>query len=172
MKYQDIILRAPQPGDIDILYEWENNPEVWKVSGTVEPFSRNDIRKHIREASKSIYESRQARFMICLAADETPVGTIDLFDFDPFNLRAGVGILIADQCHRRKGYARMALKAITDWSFNYLKIHQLYCNIMAENSASIALFEEAGFSLSGTRRDWYRGSSGYSDELFYQLISV
>jgi len=37
---QLIHLRAMEPEDIELLYQWENNGSVWSVSGTVTPFSR------------------------------------------------------------------------------------------------------------------------------------
>ncbi|MEZ4999417.1 MAG: GNAT family protein [Bacteroidales bacterium] len=67
--------------------------------------------------------------MICRATDGQPVGTIDLFEFDPHHLRAGIGILIAEQSDRRKGYASMALEALVDYCFSHLKLHQVYCTL-------------------------------------------
>lgn len=32
-------LRALEPGDIDLMYAWENDTAVWSVSGTLAPFS-------------------------------------------------------------------------------------------------------------------------------------
>lgn len=171
MKYINIELRSPEPDDADLLYQWENDSNVWRVSNTMAPFSKHTIRKHIEESSLNIYETGQARFIICRLDDRKPVGTIDLFEFDTFNLRAGVGILIARETDRRKGYALNALTAITNYCFNHLMIHQLWCNILSDNNGSSALFEKAGFTLSGVKREWLREKEGYSDELFYQLIN-
>ena len=33
-------LRAVEPADAEMLYDWENDTSVWSVSGTTEPFSR------------------------------------------------------------------------------------------------------------------------------------
>lgn len=171
MKYKEIILRPPQQGDIDLLYRWENDRSVWQVSNTFAPYTRNEIIQHIKDSGKTIFETGQARYIICLAVDLTPVGIVDLFEFDLFHQRAGIGILIADESHRRKGYARMAVEAIIAYCFNHLKIHQLYCSILPDNLASIALFKGAGFTLGGTKRDWIKSADGYRDELFFQLIA-
>ena len=29
-----IRLRAVEPGDVDLMYEWENDCDIWPVSGT------------------------------------------------------------------------------------------------------------------------------------------
>ena len=34
-------LRAVEPEDVEAMYRWENDPAVWRVSGTLAPFSRH-----------------------------------------------------------------------------------------------------------------------------------
>jgi len=45
--------------------------------------------------------------MIDHIEDKITIGTIDIFEFDPFHKRAGIGILIGNESYRRKGYASM-----------------------------------------------------------------
>lgn len=92
------------PEDVNILYKWENDTEIWKVSNTVAPFSKHMLRQFIENQQRDIYETRQLRLIIESKADGKPVGAIDLFDLDPYNCRAGVGILIYDQRDQRQGY--------------------------------------------------------------------
>jgi diamine N-acetyltransferase len=109
----DIVLRAPEPGDVDILYQWENDREIWKVSNTLTPFSKYILEKYIENAHLDIYQVKQLRLMIDVISEDKPpltVGAVDLFDFDAHNLRAGVGILIGNKKDRNKGYATLALK--------------------------------------------------------------
>ena len=35
MEYQEIKLRAVEPEDLELLYNWENNIEFWVVSNTI-----------------------------------------------------------------------------------------------------------------------------------------
>jgi diamine N-acetyltransferase len=99
-----------------------------------------------------------------------PVGFVDLFDFDPVNLRAGVGILICDERDRRKGYAAEALELVSDYASAVLHLHQLYATVEIDNIASIELFRGAGFSQSGIRRDWIRRCDSWCDEILFQKI--
>ena len=94
LKNHIIKLRALEPEDIDILYRWENDTDVWKVSNTIAPFSKYILRQFIENQKYDIYETKQLRLIIEALETQKPVGTIDLFDIDPYNLRAGVGILI------------------------------------------------------------------------------
>jgi diamine N-acetyltransferase len=98
------------------------------------------------------------------------IGTIDIFDFDPFHKRAGLGILIADESYRQKGYASMALKCLVDYCFGTLLLHQLYCNILSNNRISMELFMKQGFKEIGVKRDWIKTGEGYIDEHMFQLI--
>ena len=171
MKYEKIRLRAIEPEDLELLYEWENNNSYWIISNTVAPFSKYTLKRYIRNSHKSIYETGQLRLMIDLIAGKQTIGTIDIFDFDPFHKRAGIGILIAEEEQRRKGYATMSLKCLTDYCFRTLQLHQLWCNILADNNESIELFQKLGFIQIGIKKDWIKTADGYLDEHMFQLVN-
>ncbi len=170
-----IKLRAPEPADVDLLYSWENNMEIWKVSNTITPFSKYVLKKYIETSHLDIWESKQLRLVIEAKTQSSlmhvPVGLIDLFDFDPFHLRAGVGVLIASKQHRQKGYATEALKLLTRYAFETLQLHQLYCNIAQSNKVSMQLFENAGFKVVGVKRDWLKDVDGWTNEVMLQVIN-
>ena len=108
--------------------------------------------------------------MIIETLNGNAVGAIDLFDFDPFHFRAGVGILIHNEKDRKLGYATDALHLLSDYAINYLRLHQLYANITADNLASIQLFKNNGFELVGIKKDWRRSLNGWENELMFQKI--
>lgn len=170
MKFKDIKLRAVEPEDLELLYEWENNNQYWIISNTITPFSRYTLKRYIENSHKNIYVTGQLRLMIDHTQTKKTIGTIDIFDFDPFHKRAGLGILIADESYRRKGYASMALKALVDYCFKTLLLHQLYCNILANNPESMDLFRKIGFREIGIKKDWIKTDNGYLDEHMFQLV--
>lgn len=172
MKYKEISLRALEPEDLELLYEWENNISYWVLSSTIVPFSKYTLKRYIRNSHKNIYETGQLRFMIDHINNDVTIGTIDIFDFDPFHKRAGVGILIAKEEYRRKGYASMALKCLIDYCFKTLQVHQLYCNILANNSESMDLFKKMGFVQAAIKKDWVNTPDGYLDEYMFQLLNL
>lgn len=165
-------LRALEPGDIDLLYSWENNSSIWQLSNTLTPFSRHIIKQFIDNSHQDIFQLKQLRLMIEKTNEKETqtIGTIDLFDFDPMHKRAGIGILIADTKDRKKGYASDALDILIKYSFHTLQLHQLYCNITDDNPDSIKLFQSKGFELIGTKKDWLIYPSGAKNELMFQLI--
>ncbi len=169
LQSENITLRALEPEDIDYLYQWENDAENWKVSNTQAPFSRFVLEQYIATAHQDIYSVKQLRLMICDKQNK-PVGCIDLFDFEPSHLRAGIGVLIADKTERRKGYASEALELLIDYGHQTLNLHQLYCNITIDNEASVLLFQKHGFQITGIKKQWIREGGKFIDELLLQRI--
>ncbi len=165
-----ISLRALEPEDIDLLYEWENKEEIWTVSHTIAPFSRHILALYIQNSDKDLYETRQLRMMMVNKTGKT-VGAIDLFDFDPFHSRIGIGILVHQSQDRSKGYATAALNLMTRYCFEKLCLHQIYANILTDNTVSMNLFLKAGFVLTGTKKDWIREDGIWKDEHLLQLIN-
>jgi len=172
---KNIQLRAMEPTDVDVLYNWENDPENWFVSNTHAPFSRHILLKFIEDSGRDIYDTRQMRLMIVMKSypegKNDPVGAIDLFDFDPFHMRAGLGILIGKKELRHQGLASEALSLLIDYAFKVLRLHQLYCNISADNDISMNLFKKFGFKIAGEKKDWLRGKDIWISEYLLQLIN-
>lgn len=169
LRGEKVALRAVEPEDVERMYGWENNPAVWHVSGTLAPFSRHALEQFVREQRFDPLQSGQQRLMIETLAGEA-VGTLDLFEIDPLNRRAGVGILIHNSDNRRQGYAREALQLSIAYARNTLALEQLWCNIESENRASRALFSGAGFQLVGCKRHWNWSPEGWQDEELWQLL--
>lgn len=166
---EHIKLRAPEPDDLETIYEWENDTSLWHLSQSQIPFSRFDIEQFILQGNHDIYAEKQFRFMIERIEDQEILGSIDLFDFDPKNLKAGVGILI-DARYRKMGYASKALDLLIDYTRKSLHLHQLYCNILLSNQESIHLFKRKHFQEIGVKKDWIYLEDDFQDELLLQLI--
>jgi diamine N-acetyltransferase len=171
MKYEKINLRALEPEDLELLYEWENNDQYWVISNTVAPFSKFTLKRYLKHSHKNIYETGQLRLMIEIVSEKKTIGTIDIFDFDPFHKRAGIGILIAEEDQRRKGYASMALQCLIRYCFTTLQLHQVWSNILSNNCESLELFTKAGFIRIGIKKEWIKTADGYLDEYMLQLIN-
>lgn len=168
-----IKLRAVEPQDIDFLFRLENDRALWHVSQTLAPFARFDMEQYVFSANKQDpFAAGQVRFVIEFTEDAEPevIGTIDLFALDAVNRRAGVGIVLLER-FREKSFAGKALDILTDYAFNFLNLHQLFCNIEVENEASLKLFKSRGFEVSGLKKDWNRKNGKWADEYLLQLLA-
>lgn len=166
---EHIYLRALEPNDLDMLYKWENNPEIWKVSNTFAPFSKFVLEQYLVNAHEDIFTTKQIRLMVCLS-DNKPIGTIELFDFDAHHSRVGIGIMI-DKTAENKGYASMALNLLCNYCFESLMVKQIFCNISASNEKSLYLFKKMGFTEVGLKKQWNKiAQNTFEDEWILQLI--
>lgn len=171
LQHGKISLRPIEPEDIDLLYQWENNMEIWEASNTRTPFSKYILAQYIKESARGIYDTKQLRLII-ENENKKLVGAVDLFDFEPYHLRAGVGIMIHNSSDKNKGYATDALAALSNYALNVLGVKQLYANIAEDNSVSIKLFDKAGFKKSGLKKNWLKTKDGWKDEIFVQKMLI
>lgn len=163
-------MRALEPADVELLYTLENNMKLWPVSHTIAPFSRHQLQQYIAHSRLDVFQTRQLRLLIERIDDGLALGLIDLYDFDPFHRRGGIGILI-DESYRGEGYAKEALGLFVSYLFGHLGLHQIYASVSATNLVSIKLFTGSGFEQAGIRRQWRRCGSEFVDEHFLQLFN-
>lgn len=170
IKSEHIYLRALEKADIEILYTIENDRSVWQISNTLTPFSKDILSQYLETAYQDIYTTKQLRLMICLNESNEPIGTIDLFDFEPLHQRIGIGVLIFEN-YRKNGYAFESVELVKEYAFKTLLVNQLYCNIGSENTSSQLLFKKCGFTEIGIKKQWNKISSNeFEDEILFQCI--
>lgn len=171
LKGDNIYIRALEPNDLEFIYAIENDQSIWEVSNTHTPYSRFLVRQYLENAHQDIYEAKQLRLAICQDQDFPAIGLIDLFDFDPKNNRAGIGIVIQGNENRNQNIGSEAVELLIQYVFRNLNLHQLYANIGVENVASKALFTKFGFQCIGIKKDWNLINGNYVDEAVFQLIN-
>lgn len=171
LKGEKVYLRALEPEDLDFVYQVENTEQFWEISATRVPYSKYLIKKYLQNSHRDIYEIKQLRLMICDYSN-SQLGMIDIFDYDPKDRRAAIGILIVEEKERKKGYGSEVLTLICDYCFLHLGMHQVYANIAANNTESIRLFEKNGFEKVGVKKDWILVKGEFKDEVLYQLLNV
>lgn len=170
LKGQNVYLRALEPEDLEFVYALENDLSVWEISQTQTPYSKFLIHQYLENAQQDIYQAKQLRLAICVNDTFDAIGLIDLFEFDPKNHRAGIGIIIQKSNNRNKGFGSQALELLVNYAFENLEVHQLFANIAVTNEASVKLFTTFGFQLIGVKKDWNFNQGNYSDEALYQLL--
>jgi len=168
LRGERLYLRALEPEDLELIHAIENDESIWEVSQTQTPYSKFVIKQYLENSYKDIYEVKQLRLVVSNYDNET-VGLIDLFDFDPKNKKIGVGVLILEE-YRGNKYATDAMELLITYVFKNLQVHQIYANVLADNDASIHLFEKCGFKCHSTKKDWILEEGVYKDELIFQLI--
>ncbi|RTY88560.1 GNAT family N-acetyltransferase [Flavobacterium sp. GT3R68] len=171
LKGKTIHLRALEPNDLEFVYALENDECIWEVSNTNTPYSRFLVRQYLENAHQDIFEAKQLRLAICKNNDKNAIGLIDLFEFDPKNNRAGIGILVGNDQNRGHGIGTEALDLLIQYAFRQLNLHQLFANIDTNNEPSLSLFTKFGFEKIGIKKQWNLVDGRYQDEALFQLIN-
>ncbi len=144
---EKIILRSVDLSDVDTILLWENSNNEPLYGVYEEQYSREDVVQFVETQQRySLAETEQQRLMICSHNGER-LGCIDLTEYD--GRKAFVSILIFDSHNRRKGFGTEALQLLVSYAKS-LGLRSLYATILPRNSASISLFERAGFEDCGT----------------------
>ncbi len=136
-----ISLRPLSKDDFNLVFEWENLAELWQFSEQRGPFSREDIASFVGKCLDS-NNTEIERWIMCNTS--TPIGAVDVFDYDTLNRTCGLGIFITHLENRNRGHAKAALKqAVT-------MLHRrgallIRAIIYEDNTSSRRLFLSAGF---------------------------
>lgn len=162
-----IKLRALEPEDLELLYVWENNPRLWAIGNSRQPYSKYNLKQYILKSDLDVYENKQLRLMVIDKSVEKAVGTVDLFDFDIHNSRIALGLFI-DEKFQGKGLATEALHLTENYVFNFLKINQLYCHIAETNTASRRMFEKEGYESGAILKSWIKSIDGFENIIVFQ----
>ena len=163
-----ITLRAMEPEDLEILYQIENDRELWEVGTANVPYSRYALNNYVMCAANDIYTDKQVR-LVMENEEKKVVGLLDILNFDPRHLRAEIGIVVLKE-YRGKGYGEQAILRAVDYGRNFLHIHQLYAIVDVTNTASVQLFKKVGFSQGSFVKEWIFDGSDYHDAFFMQFF--
>lgn len=146
-----IKLRKIEPTDLPFLYQWENDAASWADSSTHNPLSQQDLRDYINSSTGDIYRDGQLRLIVL--ADGAIAGCVDLFDFDPRNRRAAIGMYIAPDM-RGKGVGETTLRELEHYAFSFLHLRLIYAVIGEHNTTCSALFRHCNYIPSSPMPAW------------------
>lgn len=169
LKNTQITLRAPEPEDLEVMYQIENDTQLWAVGNATVPFSRFVLRQYIETSTQDIFADKQARFMIVQNSNQAVVGIIDLTAFDVLNNRAEVCVVILSS-YRRNSFAKQSVELLCDYCALRLHIHQLYAYVPVDNVESRSLFAYCGFTQTAQLSQWLNGEHGFIDAVLLQRI--
>lgn len=161
-------LRALEPEDLDFLYSIENDSELWDVGNTNVPYSRYSLNNYLLSSSSDIYADKQMR-LVMEDKNGKSVGLLDIFNFEPRHLRAEIGIAVEKRV-RNHGYGCKAVILAIEYAKNVLHLHQLCAVVDINNSTSLKIFQETGFTHCATLKDWIYDGKRYRDALLMHFF--
>lgn len=152
-------LRAVEPEDADLMWEFETDSSQWQLNGMSAPYSRMNMREYARGYDADPIRAGQLRLVIVdnndtsLRNEEEILGLIDIFDISPKNRTAFIGVYIKESA-RGAGYASRAIGLIEEYAAQLLNLRILAAKVNASNDPSLNLFRKSGYTESGCLKDW------------------
>lgn len=134
-----VYLRKAVQSDMDLLFEWANDPAVRKNSFRSDPIPYAD---HVKWFNHIMGDENVLQFI--LMDEDNPIGQIRL-NLD--NEEAEIGYSISAD-YRGKGYGHKTLQLIMrKIQADYPQIKKLVAKVKPENMASKRLFESEGYEM-------------------------
>jgi RimJ/RimL family protein N-acetyltransferase len=148
-----VYLRPFEAADAKLYRRWRADADPMALAGWHEraPLSLAQVEQRIARLTDEQGKD-QYNFLICLAADERPIGEVLLFDLDRVNGSAQLGIFIGETDEWGRGYGTDAVNAIVEFGFAELRLERIWLNVWTENPRARRAYEKAGFVHEGTLR--------------------
>ena len=145
-----IRLRAREPEDEPLLYQWFNDPQVTEFLSLRYPNSHRTQREFLESHAQPGYN--QATFSIVKKADGVLIGGCDLTSASPENRSAILGIAIGDKSCWDGGYGTDSMRVLCRFGFEHMNLHRIQLDVYAGNDRARHVYEKVGFKLEATRR--------------------
>lgn len=168
-------LRYPKWADYDVWSELRrSNMEYlapWEPEWTDADLTRNSFRSRLNAQKRMISDGRGYPFHIFRAADLKLIGAVNVTQIlrHP-SQSAHLGYWLG-QDYARQGYARAAVRAVTEFCFTDLGLHRINAAVQSDNEPSIRLLTALGFTQEGTARGYIKINAHWRDHDIYALLS-
>ena len=165
LRSERVYLRAIEPSDAEHVYGWYEHADTARLMGEL-PRSLARRRADAESATGEVGRDWFA-FVICLLADDQPIGRADVFEIDRYNGSAGFGLAIGEHDLRGGGLGTEAVNVIVDFCFGQLRLERVWLVTDSVNLRAQHVYEKAGFvtrvacAVRSTRTACSRTTSGW-----------
>ncbi len=164
----DLLLRRPEPSDLDALYQYKNDPEIAsQLGGFTTGYAMQDLRDWLEVHRK---KGDEVLFAIALAADNRCIGHAGLYNIDARVRMAEFALLIGDRSLWNRGFGRICTQFCLDYGFYQLNLNRIYLSVLAHNARAIHLYRSLGFQDEGRLRQAQYKDGRYLDLLLMAVL--
>ncbi len=166
----NLFFRRPVRTDAPVLLELKNNKEAAYWLGgihhyyTIDEIERwIDFHNGMKEEVLLVVEDKNAGKLI---------GHVGLYKIDYLAGKTELGILIADDNSRGKGYGTLMTRIMVQFAFDELRLHKVTVQVLLGNIPSMKMFKKCGFTIDGCLRDDVYKNDQYYDVLCMSIINL
>lgn len=164
----DVVLRRPEPKDLNALYVYKNDPEIaLMLGGFTTGYSMQDLEEWLE------YHRRckdEVVWVIAQQRDDRCIGHVGLYNIDLRVRSAEFGILLGDRETWGKGIGRACTKFVLEIGFFELNLNRIYLSVLVTNERAIRLYRTLGFREEGRMRQAQFKNGSYVDCLNMAIL--
>lgn len=165
---EHVYLRPLESEDAAAIHRWYEDARVQATMGEA-PMSLAARRE--QSAQRASSDGRDAvHFVICLLADDRPIGRTDLFHIDWRHGSCAFGITIGEPELWGRGLGTDAVDALVDYAFGQLRMERVWLDTDIDNTRAQAAYAKAGFVREGIFRHAFHQDGRWSDDVRMALL--
>lgn len=149
-------LRALARDDGPRVLAWRNSPDVARWMYGDHAISEAEHAAWLKAVLAARRQPAPDRLYWIVELEGAPVGLANFARIDRANRKAEWAYYLADPAVRGRGVGAMVEYAMLSFAFGALGLHKLWCEVLAENTAVIALHESFGFRREALFRQHVR----------------
>jgi ribosomal-protein-alanine N-acetyltransferase len=137
--------------------------DVWRTK------SISDAKKLIRNIHEDYKNEKGISWGIIEKRTKNFMGYIGIIRMQPQHCRGEVGYALKPQ-YWGIGFMSEALRTVTDFGFNEMRLHSIEANVNPKNQNSKKLLERMGFKKEAYFRENYLCDGKFLDSVIYSLL--
>ncbi len=168
IKSKRLILRPYRKGDEMAVLGYMNDRDVSRyLSSAPYPYKIKDAKEWVKKCVKAGRRKKKKFLSFAIELNGKVVGGIG---FDSIGQdEAEIGYALGKK-YWNKGIVSEALKIVTDFGFEGLKLKRITAHIFPQNKASARILEKNGYKLEGLLKKHHSKGKKLSDALLYAKI--
>jgi [ribosomal protein S5]-alanine N-acetyltransferase len=169
LKSKEFILRPCSSKDEQSILKHANDKHIYKYTLKIpHPYKLKHARQWIKHCKKLEKQKKKAEFIFAIDVDGSAVGIMSLTNLESH--KAEIGYWIGKEYWGR-GIVTKAVRLITKFGFNELKLKRIYANIFSNNKASARVLQKNGYKREGIMKKFHLKDGKLIDAILYAKIS-
>jgi RimJ/RimL family protein N-acetyltransferase len=167
-----IALRRWRLADVDALVAAMGDPLIARFNTRIpQPYRERDARAWLASHDDALWRGTALDLAIADAGSDAILGGIGISEVDWPQHRATAGYWVAASA-RGRGIATTALRLVSGWAFERLRLGRLQLTIDVDNDASQRVAERAGYRREGVLRAYVEHGGERRDMLLYARVAT
>ncbi len=136
-------LRKLKPDDVEQLIKWDNDPELYQLTGKKFCHQHDGVRWW-----QALARDRQ-RVALAIVNDEGQlIGDIELEHIAWRRREAELRVSIGDKTYWNGGYGSEAVAQMLQLAFDELKLKRVYLRVRCDNRRAVRAYQKLGFRVT------------------------